>query len=188
MPSPPGCSPITGMSPQCPPPLPTPGFPSTVRGHAHLPVPKNPPGGHTRTSLAPNPAPHTTGPRSPWARYSSKSMAASAASSSGPVRPFPGPGPVASPVALYFARGGRPRPGLSGPRRGRAALLPPPSHASGMFGVDFMGWKRVYGQEVHGEPAWPRRACVLLGCLSGGSAGMMRPPRPAWCRPSCSFP
>lgn len=57
VPSPPGCSPITGMSPPCPPPLPIPGFPSPVRGHAHLPVPKNPPGGHTGTSPSPNPNP-----------------------------------------------------------------------------------------------------------------------------------
>lgn len=182
LPSPPGCSPITGMSPPCPPPLPIPGFPSTLRGqkptrgpHRDLPVPKSYP-------------PHTTGPRSPWARYSSKSMAASAASSSGPTRPFPGPRPRCEPRGPVLCTGRPPAARLiwAPPRQGGAPATF--TTRSGMFGVDFMGWERADGQEVHGEPAWPRRACVLLGCPSGGGTGTMRPPRPAWCHPSCSFP
>lgn len=64
----------------------------------------------------------------------------------------PGRGPVASPVALYFARGGRPRPGLSGPRRGRAALLPPSPHARGCLGWILWGGKGRTDRRYMGNP------------------------------------
>lgn len=160
----------------------------------HPRLPEHPAGPKTHPGATPGPprpqilTPHTTGPRSPWARYSSKSMAASAASSSGPTRPFPGPRPRCEPRGPVLCTGRPPAARLiwAPPRQGGAPATF--TTRSGMFGVDFMGWERADGQEVHGEPAWPRRACVLLGCPSGGGTGTLRPPHPAWCHPSCSFP
>lgn len=138
------------LSPGCPP-----------RAHHRSPSPasrapcgaKNPPGGHTGTSPSPNPTPPTPpgpahrGPGTPRRAWPRPPPAPAA-----PQGLSPGRGPVASPVALYFARGGRPRPGLSGPRRGRAALLPPSPHARGCLGWILWDGKGRMDRRYMGNP------------------------------------